>query len=470
MSHTPEHAAGESSLTADQTYTRMTTAPVGRLIIRLAIPTIISMMVTSLYNMADTFFVSQLGTSASGAVGIIFSIMAIIQAVGFTIGMGSGSLLSRCLGAQDKAHADEYSSTAFFTALVLGTLLGAAGLLFQDEIIVHLGATPTILPYARDYARYILIGTPFMCTSFVMNNQLRFQGKAAMSMIGLTTGGILNLVLDPLFIFGFGWGISGAAIATLVSQCVSFSILLSFFLRRKSTTELSIKHVAKQLSVYAEIIKNGLPSLCRQGMAAIATVMLNRAAGTYGDAAVAGMSITNRVFMFLMSIAIGIGQGFQPVCGMNYGAKLYGRVKSAFHFMVRLCAVLMSFFAVVCFIFAPMIVRSFRNDAEVIAVGMIAMRFQCCALPCHSLIFGTNMMLQTTGQSKSATFLSCLRQGIFFLPLIAILPRTIGLAGIQCTQMISDMLTFIVTIPFAISFFKKLNAQEKSMSDSFSLE
>lgn len=470
MNHTVEHAAGGSSLSADETYTRMTTAPVGRLIIRLAIPTIISMMVTSLYNMADTFFVSQLGTSASGAVGIIFSIMAIIQAVGFTIGMGSGSLISRYLGAQDKAHADEYSSTAFFTALVLGTLLGAAGLIFQNEIIVHLGATPTILPYARDYARYILIGTPFMCASFVMNNQLRFQGKAALSMVGLTAGGVLNLVLDPLFIFGFGWGISGAAIATLVSQCVSFLILLSFFVRRKSITELSIKHAAKQIGVYAAIIQNGFPSLCRQGMAAIATVMLNIAAGTYGDAAVAGMSITNRVFMFLMSIAIGIGQGFQPICGMNYGAKLYGRVKSAFYFTVRLCVVLMSFFGVMCFIFAPQIVRAFRNDAEVIEFGMLAMRFQCCALPGLSLIFGTNMMLQTTGQSKSATFLSCLRQGIFFLPLIAILPRTIGSAGVQCTQMISDILTFLVTIPFAVSFFRKLNAQEKSPSDSFLLE
>ncbi len=453
----------DSNASADATYIRMTTAPVSRLIITLAVPTIISMMVTSLYNMADTFFVSQLGTSASGAVGIIFSIMAIIQAVGFTIGMGSGSLMSRSLGAKDEQHANEYSSTAIFSAFILGTLLGGIGLVFQDELILHLGATPTILPYARDYARYILIGTPFMCTSFVLNNQLRFQGKAAMSMVGLTSGGILNMVLDPLFIFGFGWGIAGAAIATLVSQCVSFSILLSFFLRKKSTTLLSFKNISHHPAVYLNILQNGLPSLCRQGMAAVATVMLNIAAGAYGDAAVAGMSITNRVFMFFMSIAIGIGQGFQPVCAMNYGAQIYSRVKSAFHFMVRSCAALMSFFAIICFIFAPEIVRAFRNDPEVISVGSLAMRFQCLALPLHSLLFGTNMMLQTTGQSKQATFLACLRQGIFFLPLIVILPRACGLTGVQLTQTVSDYLSFAVTIPFAISFFRKLgNAQPAS--------
>ncbi len=257
----------------------MTTAPVGRLIVRMAVPTIISMMITAIYNMADTFFVSQLGTSASGAVGINFSIMTIIQALGFTIGMGSGSLTSRALGAQDYDTANRYCSSAIFFAFTMGTALAVVGLAFQKPLIVHLGATPTILPYAQDYARYILIGVPFMCTSFVMNNQLRFQGKAAFSMVGLTIGGLLNIALDPVFIFVLGWGISGAAIATLVSQCVSFSILLSVFVRKKSTTELSLKHVARQGETYAKIIKNGLPSLFRQGMATIASILLNVAAG-----------------------------------------------------------------------------------------------------------------------------------------------------------------------------------------------
>lgn len=440
----------------DEMVVRMTTAPVGRLIVRMAIPTIISMMITAIYNMADTFFVSQLGTSASGAVGIIFSIMTIIQALGFTVGMGSGSLTSRALGAKDYATANRYCSSAIFLSLSLGTVLAAVGLLFQKQLIVRLGATPTILPYAQDYARYILMGVPFMCTSFVMNNQLRFQGKAAFSMIGLTAGGLLNIALDPLFIFVLDLGISGAAIATLVSQCVSFSILLSMFLRKKSTTELSVRHISRTGETYAKILKNGLPSLFRQGMATIASILLNVAAGGYGDAAVAGMSITNRVFMFLMSIAIGIGQGFQPVCGMNFGAKNFARVKQAFFFTIKATSVIMLSFGAVFVIFAPQIVAAFRNDPDVIAVGALAMRCQCAALPLHALIFGTNMMLQTTGEAKAATFLSSLRQGIYFIPLILILPRVLGITGVQITQSISDVLTSLTSIPFAVLFFRKL--------------
>ena len=439
---------------------RMTTAPVGRLIVRMAVPTIISMMITAIYNMADTFFVSQLGTSASGAVGINFSIMTIIQALGFTIGMGSGSLTSRALGAQDYDTANRYCSSAIFFAFTMGTALAVVGLAFQKPLIVHLGATPTILPYAQDYARYILIGVPFMCTSFVMNNQLRFQGKAAFSMVGLTIGGLLNIALDPVFIFVLGWGISGAAIATLVSQCVSFSILLSVFVRKKSTTELSLKHVARQGETYAKIIKNGLPSLFRQGMATIASILLNVAAGGYGDAAVAGMSITNRVFMFLMSIAIGIGQGFQPVCGMNFGARKMGRVKQAFFFTIKATSVIMLSFGAVFVAFAPQIVAAFRNDPDVIAVGALAMRCQCAALPLHALIFGTNMMLQTTGEAKAATFLSSLRQGLYFIPLILILPRVLGITGVQITQSISDVLTSLTSIPFAVAFFRKMRTTD----------
>lgn len=438
----------------------MTTAPVGRLIVRMAIPTIISMMITAIYNMADTFFVSQLGTSASGAVGINFSIMTIIQALGFTVGMGSGSLTSRALGAKDYATANKYCASAIFFSFSMGTVLAAVGLVFQKSLVALLGATPTIQPYAEAYARYILIGVPFMCTTFVMNNQLRFQGKAAFSMVGLTAGGILNMALDPLFIFVFKWGISGAAIATLASQCVSFSILLSMFIRKKATTELSFRHVSRKLETYAKILKNGLPSLFRQGMATVATILLNIAAGVYGDAAVAGMSITNRVFMFLMSIAIGIGQGFQPVCGMNFGAGRYDRVRKAFFFMVRTTFCVMTGFGIFFVIFAPQIVQFFRNDDAVVAVGALAMRCQCAALPLHALIFGSNMMLQTTGEAKAATFLSSLRQGLYFIPLILILPHVIDITGVQVTQTLSDVLTSLTSIPFAIAFFRKLNKMQ----------
>ena len=464
----------------DSTFVRMTTMPVGHLIVKMAIPTIISMMVSALYNMADTFFVSQLGTSASGAVGIIFSLMAIIQAAGFTIGMGSGSTLSRKLGARKNDEANEYSSTGIILAFSLGTLMAIFGIAFQSKIITSLGATPTILPYAQDYARYILLACPFMVTAFVMNNQLRFQGKAAFSMIGLTTGGILNIILDPIFIFVLKLGISGAAIATLISQCVSFSILLSWFVRRRSSTVLSFSKLSKRPAVYATIIKNGMPSLCRQGLASISAIFLNVAAAKYGalqappeslpqtigafaDAAVAGMSITSRLFMFLMSVALGLGQGFQPVSAMNYGAKLYRRVKDAYLFLAKLTAVIMSVFTIIVLIFAPQIAKAFRDDPAVIKIAAFTMRFQSLFLPLHALIFGTNTLLQTTGNAKSATFLSSLRQGLYFIPLILILPLFFGMRGVQLTQGISDLLTALTSIPFIVTFFHRLTKEESSL-------
>ncbi len=460
----------------DNTLNAMLNKSVGPLIIKMAVPTIISMMVTAIYNMADTFFVSKLGTSASGAVGITFSIMAIIQAFGFTIGMGSGSILSRKLGARNIKSADEFCSTGIITAFVTGTIIAILGVRFNGWIVIHLGATVTIAPYARDYARYILLGAPFMVTSFVMNNQLRFQGKAAFSMVGLTLGGILNIILDPIFIFVFNLGISGAAIATLISQIVSFSILLSWFLRRKTSTTLSPKNLSHNPKVYLEIFKQGLPSLLRQGLASVSTIFLNVTAAKYGalaaagmaadvishsaDAAVAGMSITNRVFMFIMSIAIGLGQGFQPVCGMNYGAKRYDRVRDSYMFLVKVTTSVMSVFTIIVLLFAPQIIQAFRNDPEVIAMGRVAMRWQGLFLPLHSVIFGTNMLLQTTGMAKQASLLSSMRQGLYFIPLIWILPLCFGIFGVQIAQGTSDFLTACTSLPFAIHFFKGLKKED----------
>ena len=444
----------------NKTYIKMTTTPVGPLILKMAIPTIISMMVSAIYNMADTFFVSQLGTSASGAVGIIFSLMALIQAFGFTIGMGSGSLMSRALGARDNDRANTFSSTAIFTAIFTGIAIAITGIIFQDWITKRLGATPTILPYAKAYGKYIFLAAPFMVSSFVMNNQLRFQGKASLSMVGLTTGAILNIFLDPLFIFVFKLGISGAAIATMCSQVVSFSILLSMFVRHKATTALSVRFVSHKFSTYKNIIRNGLPSLFRQGMGCIAAICLNVAAGKYGDAAVAGMSITTRVFMLLMSVAIGLGQGFQPVCAMNYGAKLYTRVRQAYRFLQRITGSVMFLFEIIVFIFAPEILRAFRDDPAVISAGTLAMRLQAIPLFLHSVIFSTNMLLQTTGKARSATFLSTLRQGLYFIPLILILPHFMGLKGVQSAQAISDLLTSLTSVPFAVYFFKHIGEDD----------
>ena len=438
-------------------FLKMTETPIPNLVSRLAVPTIISMLVSSIYNMADTFFVAKLGTSAAGAVGIVFSLMAVIQAIGFGLGMGSGSNISRLLGQQKNKEADIIASTGFFSAITFGLILTFFGTIFIDYLMKNLGATETILPYAKDYAKYILFGAPVMCASFVMNNILRSEGKAALSMVGITFGGILNIILDPVFIFVFKLGISGAAIATLLSQCLSFSLLLSCFIRKKSTTKLHIKNVSKKIGTYLLIIKTGLPSLCRQTLASTATIFLNVSASFYGDSAVAAMSIVGRIFMFTMSAMIGLGQGFQPVLGYNYGAKKYDRVREAIFFTGKVGTVVMTSFAVIGFIFAEDIMKVFRKeDLEVIVIGAFAIKMQCLALPTHPMIVVSNMTLQIVGKSWQGTFLSAARQGIFFLPLIIIFSQAMGLTGIQITQPVADVLTAICTVPFMILFFKEI--------------
>ena len=442
---------------SDAEYIKMTTRPIGGLITSLAIPTIVSMLTTSLYNMADTYFVSKLGTSASGAVGVVFSLMAIIQAVGFMIGMGSGTWVSRLLGANKPNDASEVASSGLFLSIALGALLTIFGLLAIHPLMRILGATDTILPYARDYASYILLAAPIMTASFLLNNILRAEGKAKFAMIGITVGGILNFGLDPLFIFTFKMGIAGAAIATALSQCVSFIILLASFLRGRTICKLGIRRSARRPDVYLRILKNGLPSFSRQGLASISTVALNVSAASYGDAAVAAMSIVGKIFMVVFSVIIGIGQGYQPVVGYNYGAKKFARVRESFFFTLKGTTGMITLFAAAGFFTAPALIRFFiATDAEVIRIGTLALRAQCLAMPLIPLGAVCNMTFQSIGKSWTATFLSTARQGIFFLPLILILPGVIGLLGVQITQPLADVCTFLFCLPFIAKFFREL--------------
>lgn len=454
----------ENNFTADSQYNKMINTPVSRLVTTLAIPTVISMLVTSIYNIADTYFVSQLSTQASAAVGVVFPIMSIIQAFGFTLGMGSGSLVSIRLGQKRNKDASEISSTAFFTAIAVGILVMILGVSFSSQFMKLVGASKEVLPYANDYAKYIFFGAPFMCASFVLNNDLRSEGKAFFSMIGLTFGGVLNIILDPLFIYTFNLGISGAAIATLISQLVSFSILLSFYIRKKSICRISIKNYSKDIKILIKIISTGLPSLARQGLASIATILLNRAAAKYGgDAGIAAMAIVNKICMFIASMMIGIGQGFSPVSGYNYGAKRYDRVRKAYLFMVLCGFTVMSFFAIIFCAFAPQIIKIFRDDKEVIEIGKTALRWQAGFLPFHPLIIGTNMLMQSTRHIKSATYLSMNRQGVYFIPVIILLPMFFGLKGVEISQCIADILSAITAIPFLIYFFRKLKKKEMDL-------
>ena len=441
-------------------FRRMTETPIPQLVLSLAAPTILSMLITSIYNLADTFFVGQISTSASGAVGVVSSLMAIIQALGFMLGHGAGTIISRSLGSRDTTAATRFASTSFFTALVFGVVLAVAGLGTLPHFMMLLGSTETILPHACAYARPILIAAPLMISSLVMNNILRYEGKASFAMIGLVTGGVLNIALDPLFMFVFGLGTAGAGIATALSQSISFCILLSMFLRGKTVSQFRLSAVTREARDFGRILLGGAPSFGRQGLNSIGGMLLNLAARSYGDAAVAGMSIVSRIFMFIISVAIGVGQGLQPVASFNYGARKYRRVRQAAIFTIEAAFCMLVVLVGLCWVNGDALVRLFRDDPAVTAVALPAFHYQCLAMLLHPIIVVANMTLQSVGASGRATFLACCRQGVFFIPLILILPRTHGLFGVEICQPIADVLTFLVSLPFLIAFLQQLGRMD----------
>ena len=441
-------------------FKQMTEAPVGRTICRLAVPCIISMLVTAFYNMADTFFVGLLkSNAATGAVGVVFSMMAIIQAVGFFFGHGSGNFISRELGRQNTESASNMAATGFFSALAAGLLLCILGQLFLEPLAYLLGSTDTILPYAKAYLRIILLGAPWIMASFVLNNQLRFQGSAFYGMVGITCGAVLNVVLDPLLIFVLDLGIAGAAWATIISQFVSFCVLLAGC-ARDGNLRIRISRVQLKWSYFRSIAQGGLPSLARQGLASVASICLNQAAGPYGDAAIAAMGVVQRIMMFGSSALIGFGQGFQPLCGFNYGAQLYSRVRKGFWFCFKTSVVFLVAVAVLMAAFAPQLVAFFRDDPEVVAIGAAALRYQCVTFFFLSWSVMSQMMLQTIGRTGPATFLSMARQGIFFIPLVWVLSSSLGLVGIQLTQAVADVFTMVFAIPIQMKVLKELSVPD----------
>ena len=441
-------------------FRRMTETPIPQLVLSLAAPTILSMLITSIYNLADTFFVGQISTSASGAVGVVSSLMAIIQALGFMLGHGAGTIISRSLGSRDTTAATRFASTSLFTALVFGVVLAVAGLGTLPHFMMLLGSTETILPHACAYARPILIAAPLMISSLVMNNILRYEGKASFAMIGLVTGGVLNIALDPLFMFVFGLGTAGAGIATALSQSISFCILLSMFLRGKTVSQFRLSAVTREARDFGRILLGGAPSFGRQGLNSIGGMLLNIAARGYGDAAVAGMSIVSRIFMFIISVAIGVGQGLQPVASFNYGARKYRRVRQAAIFTIEAAFCMLVVLVGLCWVNGDALIRLFRDDPAVTAVALPAFHYQCLAMLLQPIIVVANMTFQSVGASGRATFLACCRQGVFFIPLILILPRTHGLFGVEICQPIADVLTFLVSLPFLIAFLQQLGRMD----------
>ena len=436
-------------------YTFLTQAPVHRVIGTMAIPTIISMLLTSMYNLVDTFFVGKINTQSTAAVGVVFSVMFFIQAFSFFFGNGSGNYISRQLGAQNTKDAEVMASTGLFYTLVFSLIVMLLGWFFLEPISILLGSTPTILPYTRQYLGISLLGTPFIMGTFCINNQMRFQGFTKYSVYGAISGSIINCLLDPVFIFGFSMGLSGAAVASVIGQICGFVIML-IMSQKEGVIHYTHRRVSFEGRFVKEIIAGGTPSISRQGLASVSTIALNSVAGNYGDAAIAAMSIVTRISMFIFSVIVGLGQGFQPMCGFCYGAKLYDRVKEGFWFSTKIGTFFLLFWSVVLIIFSGEVVSLFRDDPEVIAIGIPALRYQMIIFPACSFMMMANMMMQTCRKTIRANILAASRQGLFFIPLIFVLPYFYGLFGVEICQAVSDIISLIVTIPIVWSAFKEM--------------
>lgn len=456
-------------------YEQMVLTPIQKLIPRLAVPTTISMLVSMIYNLVDAFFVGWLGTSAAAAIGILMSIQAIFQAIGFMFGHGSGTIIAARLGNGDTHTADRFLSTAFICSCIVSVIPAVLGLIFLAPLMRLLGSTETILPYAENYGTYILICGPALTMSCVLNNVMRYEGKAFYAMIGLVSGGVLNMIGDPILMFGFHLGISGAGLSTALSQYISLGILMWMFFSGKTLSRIrpsviGVHHgKGRQLSLIwsdiRHIVRNGFPSLVRQVLNSVSTAALNIGASPYGDAAIAAMTIVGRIIMFIASVMVGIGQGMQPVTAYNNGAHKYARLRQSFHFTLRLGESLLCILAVIGWIFAGPLVTLFRNDPDVIRIGIVALRLQCIALLFQPLGVVSNMFFQSTGHAKIASFLASLRTGLCYIPAILILPHFIGILGIESAQLVSDILTFVICLPFDITFFRKLPAEDERTAE-----
>ncbi len=439
---------------AELHYKKMTTAPLARLIVSLGIPTTISMLVTSIYNMVDTYFVGTLGESQQAATGILFALQAVIQAIAFMLGQGSGTMVSKAHADRNEKEANCYVSTAFFTAIAIGLAFALIGFIFLTPLLGILGSTPTILPYAKQYGSCVLAGCPIVMGSFVLNNNLRYEGKSIYAMFGLVSGGLINILGDYLLVAVWKFGVLGAGLATVISQTISFTMLLIFY-KKKAQSKIKLSSISKEISTYLTVAKVGFPALIRQGLGSISNGLLNNLTRPYGDAAIAAMSVVQRVSMFIMCVGLGIGQGFQPVASFNYQAKEYKRVKKGLLLTMGIGICFISLLAIPSFIFSNQLVHLFQESENVAKYAVPALRYACIGTLFLSISVPINMLYQSTRKPVISSILSMMRSGVMFIPTLIILSHLFGITGIQLSQPIADILTGLASIPFIIRFLTK---------------
>ena len=438
---------------ADQHYIKMTETPVAKLILKLGIPTTISMLVTNIYNMADTYFVGTQGESAQAATGVLFTVQAVMQGIAFMLGHGGGTFIARYLADKNTREASKYISTSFFTGGLIGCIITVLGLLFLEPLVLFLGSTQTILPHAMDYGRWILLAAPFIICSFILNNGLRYEGKAFYAMFGLTAGGLLNILGDYILVMKLGMGVYGAGLATAFSQVVSFTILLIMYVKM-AQSNISVQYISRNFGDYLSICRVGLPSLIRQGLTSVTVGVLNNVTKPFGDAAIAAMSVVNRYSNFLMCVGLGMGQGFQPVASFNYQARRYERVKKGLLFTTVFGLVFIGAMSLVSIVFAGEIISLFQKQSDVIRIGSTALRFAAFGMMFMPFSVPVNMLYQSIQQPTISSVLSLIRSGAVTIPLLLICVPLLGLTGIQIAQPTADIMAGLLSIPFIIRFLR----------------
>ena len=431
--------------------------PISRVIPKMAIPTIVAFLINSVYSLADTYFVSSLGTSATAAVSVNASLDQLIMMAGSMLAVGANSYIARLLGQGNEKKASQVLSTSFFLAMGLGAALMVVGLIFMHPMVRLLGATPTCEEYAIDYATYVLYAAPFMAANFVMNQCLRSEGSAVLSMVGMGFGGVLNCVLDPIFIFVFDMGVAGASLATAISKWVSFAILIFPYLTRRSLLHLSLRNFRPSWGIISSVISVGSSSMFRSGLSVVAAILLNSLAGAISDSVLAGIGVCTKVMMFPFSIILGFGSGFQPVAGFNWGAKRYDRVEESYRFSAWVALIGSALMALTVALLSDAIIVAFAGtDPQMRHIGRICMVSQCIALPIHAWVAVVNMYCAGLGNARGALILSTSRQGTCFLPLLYPMAWLFGAYGVATVQAAADVLSLALAVPILIGMNKRV--------------
>lgn len=440
-------------------------APIPKALLALGLPTMTGMLINALYNLVDTCFVGRLGTAPKGAVTVAFPLGQVITGLGLLFGNGAAAYLSRLLGRGDKETANKVASTAVYSSVMLGTVVILCSILFLKPILRKLGAIESVMPYAIPYAGIYITFSIFNVFNVTMNNIVSSEGAAKTAMCALMAGAFLNVILDPFFIYALHLGVTGAAIATAISQMVSTLVYLCYILRKKSVFRFRIKECCFSRDILSEILKIGIPTLLFQLLTSLSISMINNAAKEYGGSALAAMGPLSKIMSMGSLIVFGFLKGFQPIAGFSYGAKRFDRLREAIKTSVLWSTLFCVIFGLTAAIFSAQIMTLFtKDDLEMIRIGSAALRANGLSFLLFGFYTVYSFLFLVMGKAAKGCILGACRQGICFVPVILLLPKICGLSGILYAQPIADVLSAIVTAFMAVPFHKELAVNNRCHS------